>query len=99
MPEKIKTRDFKVTKIIPALLARTHFGQILERAMKNQDRFLISRKGEAAAVIMSVEDYLLNVIKQPEVLTKQQEQARQAGSDRMSLEEIDAEIAAFRKGE
>ena len=94
-----RERDFKVTKIIPALMARTHFGQILERAMKNQDRFLISRKGEAAAVIMSVEDYLVNVIKQPEVLTRLQEQARQAESDKMSLEDIDAEIAAFRKGE
>jgi prevent-host-death family protein len=91
-------RSLKVTKNISALIARTQLGQILERVKKNQDRFLISRKGEATAVILSVEDYLKNIVKQPDVLTKLQKQAKKAGTDKLSLEDIDAEIKAFRKG-
>jgi prevent-host-death family protein len=90
--------SLKVTKNISALIARTQLGQILERVKKNQDRFLISKKGEATAVILSVEDYLKNIVKQPDVLTKLQKQAKKAGTDKLSLEDIDAEIKAFRKG-
>jgi prevent-host-death family protein len=91
-------RDLGVTKEISALIARTQLGQILERVKKNQDRFLISRNGEATAVILSVEDYLGNIVKQPKVLTKLQQQAKKAGTDKLTLEEIDAEIKAFRQG-
>ena len=90
--------SLKVTKSISALIARTQLGQILERVKKNQDRFLIRKKGEATAVILSVEDYLKNIVKQPDVLTKLKEQAKKAGTDKLSLEDIDAEIKAFRKG-
>lgn len=93
----MKKGDLQVTRIIPALVARTQLGQILERVSKNQDRFLISRKGEAAAVILSVEDYLRNIVKQPEALKRLQEQAKRAGTDKLTLEEIDAEIKALRK--
>jgi prevent-host-death family protein len=96
--EGIMQGDLKVTKNISALIARTQLGQILERVKKNQDRFLISRKGEATAVILSVEDYLRNIVKQPEVLAKLQKQAKKTGTDRLSLEDIDAEIRAFREG-
>ena len=90
--------SLKVTKNISALVARTQLGQILERVKKNQDRFLISKKGEATAVILSVEDYLRNIIKQPDVLTKLQKQAKKAGTNKLSLEDIDAEVKAFRNG-
>lgn len=90
--------NLKVTKNISALMARTQLGQILERVKKNQDRFLISRNGEATAVILGIEDYLRNIVKQPDVLTKLQKQAKRAGTDKLSLEDIDAEIKAFRKG-
>ena len=90
--------DLKVTKNISALIARTQLGQLLERVKKNQDRFLISKKGEATAVILSVEDYLRNIVKQPDILTKLQKQAKKAGTDKLSLEDIDAEIKAFREG-
>ena len=90
--------DLKVTKNISALMARTQLGQILERVKKNRERFLISKKGEATAVILSVEDYLRNIVKQPEVLTRLQKQARKAGTNKLTLEAIDAEIKAFRQG-
>jgi prevent-host-death family protein len=90
--------DLRVTKNISALIARTQLGQILERVKKHQDRFLISRNGEATAVIISVEDYLRNIVKQPDVLIKLQKQAKKARTNKLSLEDIDAEIKAFREG-
>jgi len=90
--------SLKVTKSISALLARTQLGQILERVKKNQDRFLINKNGEATAVILSVEDYLRNIVKQPDVLTKLQKQSKKAGTNKLRIEDIDAEIMAFRKG-
>jgi len=94
---KIK-EDFKVTKSISALIARTQLGQILERVSKNKDRFLISKRGEAKAVILGVEDYLKNIVKQPEALTKLQKQAEKTGTNKLTLEEIDREIKVFRSG-
>ena len=94
---KIK-EDFNVTKSISALIARTQLGQILERVSKNKDRFLISKRGEAKAVILGVEDYLKNIIKQPGALTRLQKQAEKAGTNKLTLEEIDREIEAFRSG-
>jgi len=96
---KVKLKeDFNVTKSISALIARTQLGQILERVSKNKDRFLISKRGEAKAIIMGVEDYLKNVVKQPEALVKLQKQAEKAGTSKLTLEEIDQEIKAFRSG-
>ena len=94
---KIK-ENFKMTKSISALIARTQLGQLLERVSKNKDRFLISKRGEAKAVILGVEDFLENIVKQPEALIKLQKQAEKAGLNRLTLEEIDQEIKAFRSG-
>jgi hypothetical protein len=48
-------------------------------------------------VILSVEDYLRNIIKQPTILAEIQLSAQEAGLDKMTDEEIDAEIEAYRK--
>ena len=88
----------KVTRTISALIARTQLGQILERVEKNKERFLIKRRGKPTAVILGIEDYLRNVIKQPDALTKLQKQAEKSGANRMTLEEIEEEIKAVRKG-
>lgn len=95
---KISEKELlKITKAISALIARTQLGQILERVSENKERFLIKKRGKPTAVILGIEDYLKNVIKQPEVLMKLQEQAKKSGANRMTLEEIEEEIKAVRK--
>jgi len=86
-----------VTKSVPALIARTQFGRILERVSQNRDRFLVTRKGEVKAVILGVEDFLQAVVKTPTSLAALQRQARRRGADKLTLEEIEAEIAAVRR--
>jgi prevent-host-death family protein len=86
-----------VTKSIPAFLARTQLGQILERVSQDRERFLVTKNGEAKAVILGVEDFLQAIAKTPSSLKALQEQAQKRGTDKLTLEEIEAEIAAVRK--
>jgi prevent-host-death family protein len=86
-----------VTKSLPAFIARTQFGQILERVSKNRQRFLVTKNGEATAVILGVEDFLEAVVKTPHSLRTLQKQARQSGASKLTLEDIEAEIAAVRQ--
>jgi prevent-host-death family protein len=86
-----------VTKSIPAVIARTQFGQIMERASHNRERFLVTKKGEAKAVIMGVEDFLQAIVKTPQSLATLQKQAKKSRADKLTLEEIEREIAAVRK--
>jgi prevent-host-death family protein len=86
-----------ITKLIDALTARTRFGELMDEVDADQVRFVVSRRGKAKIVILSVRDYLQNVTKQPELLTKIQLSAQEAGLDKITDEEIDAEVAAHRK--
>ncbi|RJR32505.1 MAG: type II toxin-antitoxin system Phd/YefM family antitoxin [Deltaproteobacteria bacterium] len=85
-----------ITKLIDALSARTRFGELLDEVDKEQVRVVVSRRGKAKVVILSIRDYLRNIVKQPELLTRIQLSAQEAGLDKISDEEIDAEIAAYR---
>jgi len=85
--------------LIDALTARTRFGEIMEKAEKEQARFVVSRRGKAKVVIMSVEEYLRSVVKTPDILVKLQMDAKKAGKDNISEAEIDAEIQASRKSQ
>lgn len=85
------------TQLIDALTARTRFGELMQLAEKNNQRFLVSRRGKPKVVILSVEDYLKNIIKQPKLLTKIQLSAKKAGLDTMTDDEIEAEIRDYRR--
>ena len=85
------------TQLIDAFSARTHFGELMQMAEENNQRFLVSRRGKPKVVIMGIEDYLKNIIKQPEILTRIQFRAKKAGLDTMTEEEIEAEIKAYRQ--
>jgi prevent-host-death family protein len=86
-----------MTKNIPAFIARTQFGQILERVSKDNERFVVTKKGEAAAVILGIDDFLATIADAPESLRLLQRQAGAAGTSNLTLEQIEEEIAAVRK--
>lgn len=88
-----------MTKLIDALAARTNFGKLMEQSSKRQVRFLVSRRGKPQVVILGVEDYLKNIIRQPKLLADVQMSARAAGLDMLSDDEIDAEISAYRRSQ
>ena len=86
-----------MTISINALSARTRFGELMEQAESENLRFLVSRRGKPKIVILGFEDYLKNIIKQPEILTTVQMSAKKAGLNKMTDKEIEAEIVACRK--
>jgi prevent-host-death family protein len=86
-----------MTKSINALSARTNFGGILESVEKDNVRFLINRRGKPKAIILSVEDFLKNIVKQPDLLVSVQLDAQKSGLDNIADSEIEAEIKAYRK--
>ena len=87
-----------MTKIVPALTARTQFGQILRRVKQNKERFVVDKRGEPQAVIMSVEDYLRKFVKRPPAaIAAIRREANARRLDQLSLREINLEIACTRR--
>jgi prevent-host-death family protein len=82
---------------VDAHVARTQFGQIMTRAIENNERFVIDRRGEPAVVIMSVADFVKSVAPPPKWLEKAWASAKRRGLDKLTGQEIDAEIKAYRR--
>jgi prevent-host-death family protein len=82
---------------IDAHIARTQFGQIMDLATKNNERFIVHRRGEPAVVIMSVQDFIRTVAPPPDWLEKAWTGAKQRGLDKLTPAEIDAEITLYRR--
>jgi prevent-host-death family protein len=86
-----------VERRVDAHIARTQFGQIMDRAVENNERFVVDRRGEPAVVIMSVQDFIRTVAPAPKWLEQAWSGAKQRGTDKLSRREIDAEIKAYRR--
>src|ERR1700736_1708376 len=82
---------------IDAHIARTQFGQIMDLATKNNERFIVDRRGEPAVVIMSVQDFIRTAAPPPDWLQKAWSGAKRRGLDTLTPADIDAEIAANRR--
>jgi len=82
---------------IDAHIVRTQFGQIMDLATKNNERFIVHRRGEPAVVIMSVQDFIRTVTPPPDWLEKAWTGAKQRGLDKLTPAEIDAEITLCRR--
>jgi prevent-host-death family protein len=86
-----------MTKLIDALSVRTHLGEVMEEAQRENTRFLVSRRGKPAVVILGVEDYLRNFVKKDGLLAEIQLSAKKAGLDKMTETEIETEIRSYRR--
>jgi prevent-host-death family protein len=85
-----------MTNIVSALTARTQLGQILKRATKNNERFVVDRRGQPSVVIMSIRDYVDAIAPPPQWLRDIQTASRRRGTHKLSMRQISAEIAAAR---
>jgi len=94
---KTKTGSAKRSvTIVPALTARTQLGQILRRVRERDERFVVDRRGEPQAVIISVREYLRNFPTLP-ILEEIWRESKAKGRDRMSLRAINQEIKRYRR--
>lgn len=84
-------------KTIEALEARVRFGAVMAEVEKTDTRFLVSKRGKPKMIMLSVNDYLKNILKEDTLLTEIQLKAKESGVDRMTAKEIETEIRAARK--
>ena len=91
----------KITKSMPnvitALTARTQFGQVMRRATEKRERFVVRRRGSPSVVIMSLADYIDTFAPTPAWLKAIGAEAKQKALNELTMEQIDAEIAAVRR--
>ncbi|MFN7939332.1 MAG: type II toxin-antitoxin system Phd/YefM family antitoxin [Bryobacteraceae bacterium] len=90
-------RPTSPTNFISAMAARAQFGSILRRATEKRERFVVHRHGEPSVVIMSLNDYIDTIAPTPAWMRAIHEEAQSAGLDRLTMKDIDAEIAAVRR--
>lgn len=86
-----------MNNVISALTARTQLGQILKRATKNNERFVVDRRGEPSVVIMSIKDYVNTMAPSPQWLKDIQASAKRRSTNKLTMKQIDAEIAKVRR--
>ena len=83
---------------ISALAARTQFGQVMKRASgAKQERFVVDKRGEPKVVIMGINDFLTTIAPETEVMAAIRAASKRNGTEKMSMREINREIAAYRK--
>ncbi len=84
-------------RVVSAVTARTQLTQIMRRAKKGRERFVVDQRGEPQVVIMGIEDFLANVAPEPGVLAAIRAASKDSGTDKITMREIDQEIAAYRR--
>lgn len=95
----------KYMKFFSMAEARAKLAAILDSAIKSNERTVITRNGEPAAVIMSIDDYesmneTLDILADPELTAYLLDyQANPELEPSYTLEEVKAELEARRKGE
>jgi hypothetical protein len=66
----------------------------MDRAVENNERFIVERRGEPAVVIMSIQDFIRTAAPVPDWLEKAWRGAKRRGLDKLTSADIDGEIAA-----
>jgi hypothetical protein len=69
----------------------------MRRAIENGERFVVDRRGEPQVVIMGIEDFIKTIAPEPVVLRAIRSDARRKGTSKLSMRQIEAEIAAYRR--
>ena len=92
-----RTVAYTMDRGIDAHTARSQFGQLMDLATRNNERFIVERRGEPAVVILSVQDFIRTAAPPPDWLQKAWTGAKRRGLAAMPPEEIEAEITAHRR--
>ncbi len=83
--------------VISALQARSNFGKLLRRVTEEQKSLVIEKRGRPQAILLSIRDYVRLAAPEPEVLRLIGEASVQKGTDKLTVRQIDREIAEARR--
>ena len=93
----MKPASKPMNNLISALTARTQLGQILRRATRNNERFVVDRRGEPSVIIMSIKDYVDTIAPAPKWLADIQTASKRRRTAKLTMRQIDAEIDRVRR--
>ncbi len=86
-----------VPTVVSALAARTQLGQIMRRARRENERFVVDRRGEPQVVIMGIKDFLKTIAPEKKTIATIRVAARKKGVHKLSMAAINREIRAYRR--
>jgi prevent-host-death family protein len=86
----------KISIVVSALRARTHFGRLLRQVEEERHSLVIEKRGAPRAVLLSIRDYVRLATPEPEVLKIIGEESKAKGTDKLNSEQIDRIIQATR---
>ncbi len=86
-----------VPTVVSALAARTQLGQIMRRARRENERFVVDRRGEPQVVIMGIKDFLKTIAPEKKTIAAIRAAARKKGVNKLSMAAINREIRAYRR--
>ena len=69
----------------------------MRRAMENEERFVVDRRGEPQVVIMGIEDFVKTIAPEAAVISEIRADAKRKGTNRLTMRQVDAEIAKYRR--
>jgi prevent-host-death family protein len=81
--------------VVSALLARTNFGNLLQRVEERRS-LVIEKRGVPRAILLSIRNYVRLAAPEPEVLTIIGEESKAQGTDALNSQQIDNIIRAAR---
>ena len=84
-------------KIIGMKEARKSLSSLVKEVKTKNARYLLSVRGKPQAVLFSLEDFLHNIVKTPQIMVKLQNTARKKGLHRLTMDDIDREIGTYRR--
>lgn len=93
----MKRATARRSNVVSALTARTQFGQIMRRATRNRERFVVDRRGEPQVIIMSVDDYVDTIAPPPDWLQDLWAASKRRGTDKLTPRQIDLIIGKARR--
>ena len=93
----IKRKPPPLSNVVPALVARTQFGRLLQQVECERCSFVVEKRGSPKAIILSVADYIKLAAPEPEILRVVGEESKAKGTDRLSMRQIDSVIREARK--
>jgi hypothetical protein len=67
--------------------------------MENEERFVVDRRGEPQVVIMGIEDFVKTIAPEAAVISAIREDAKRKGTNRLTMRQIDSEIARYRRAQ
>ncbi len=72
-------------------------GQIIKRAARNNERFLVDRRGQPSVMIMSVKAYIETIAPAPDWRRAVWVEAKREGLNKLTMRETNGEIPAYRQ--